>query len=62
MVRFVSTAADTRDAARYRWLAERMTHVSHPGGDGWTLTEVIPSGDCDLGDVIDAAIERGRAE
>jgi hypothetical protein len=56
----MSSAEDTRDAARYRWLAERMTHVSHPNGDGWTLDEVLPSNDRDLGDVIDAAIAQER--
>ena len=42
------------DAARYRWLAARMVHVGHPAGAGWTLDEVLVSGDRDLDDVIDA--------
>jgi len=41
------------DAARYRWLAARMVHVSHPAGSGWTSDEVLVSGDRDLDDVID---------
>jgi hypothetical protein len=42
------------DAARYRLLAARMVHVSHPAGSGWTLDEVLSSGDRDLDEVIDA--------
>jgi hypothetical protein len=42
------------DAARYRWLADRMVHVGHPAGSGWTLDEVLVSGDRDLDEVIDA--------
>jgi hypothetical protein len=42
------------DAARYRLLATRMIHVSHPAGSGWTLDEVLVSEDRDLDDVIDA--------
>ena len=42
------------DAARYRLLAARMIHVSHPAGSGWTLDEVLVSGDRDLDDVVDA--------
>ena len=42
------------DAARYRWLADRMIHVGHPAGSGWTLDEVLVSGDRDLDEVIDA--------
>ena len=42
------------DAARYRWLAARMVHVSHPAGSGWTLDEVLVSGDRNLDEVIDA--------
>jgi hypothetical protein len=42
------------DAARYRWLAARMIHVGHPAGSGWTLDEVLVSGDRDLDDVVDA--------
>jgi hypothetical protein len=42
------------DAARYRLLAARMIHVSHPAGAGYTLYEVLVSGDRDLDDVIDA--------
>jgi len=42
------------DAARYRWLADRMVHVGHPAGSGWTLDEVLVSQDRDLDDVIDA--------
>ena len=42
------------DAARYRWLADRMVHVFHPAGSGWTLDEVLVSQDRDLDDVIDA--------
>jgi len=42
------------DAARYRLLASRMIHVGHPAGAGWTLDEVLVSGDRDLDDVIDA--------
>jgi hypothetical protein len=49
---------DSRDAARYRWLANRMTHVGNPGGAGWTLDEVLASGDRDLDDVIDALMAR----
>ena len=41
------------DAARYRILADRMVHVAHPAGAGWTLDEVLASGDRDLDDVID---------
>ena len=41
------------DAARYRILADRMVHVAHPAGSGWTLDEVLASGDRDLDDVID---------
>jgi len=42
------------DAARYRWLAARMVHVSHPAGSGWTLDEVFASGDQDLDETVDA--------
>ena len=42
------------DAARYWWLAARMIHVAHPAGSGWTLDEVLVSGDRDLDEVIDA--------
>jgi hypothetical protein len=42
------------DAARYRLLASLMVHVSHPAGSGWTLDEVLVSGDRDFDDVIDA--------
>lgn len=49
---------DQRDAARYRWLANRMSHVGHPAGAGWTLDEVLTSGDRDLDDVIDAMMSR----
>jgi hypothetical protein len=47
-----------RDAARYRWLASRFAHVSHPRGAGWTLDVVLTSFDRDLGAVVDEAIER----
>jgi hypothetical protein len=47
-------AALRADAARYRWLADRMVHVAHPAGSGWTLDEVLVSGDRDLDEVIDA--------
>jgi hypothetical protein len=47
-------AALRADAARYRWLAARMVHVAHPAGAGWTLDEVLVSGDRDLDEVIDA--------
>ena len=42
------------DAARYRLLADRMVHVAHPAGSGWTLDEVLASGDADLDETIDA--------
>jgi hypothetical protein len=42
------------DAARYRWLADRMIHVGHPAGSGWTLDEVLVSGDRDLDETVDA--------
>jgi len=42
------------DAARYRWLADRMVHVSHPAGSGWTLDEVLVSNDADLDETVDA--------
>ena len=42
------------DAARYRLLADRMIHVAHPAGSGWTLDEVLASGDADLDETIDA--------
>lgn len=48
-------AAAERDAARYRWLADQMTHVGHPNGAGWTLDVVVRSDDKDLDDVIDCA-------
>jgi hypothetical protein len=47
-------AALHADAARYRWLAGRMVHVGHPAGSGWTLDEVLVSGDRDLDEVVDA--------
>jgi hypothetical protein len=48
------------DAARYRWLAARMVHVGHPAGAGWTLDEVLVSGDRDLDEVIDALAAKER--
>ena len=42
------------DAARYRFLADRMIHVAHPAGAGWTMDRVLVSGDRDLDEVIDA--------
>jgi hypothetical protein len=42
------------DAARYRWLADRMVHVFHPAGAGWTMDEVLVSGDRDLDETVDA--------
>ena len=48
--------AAEKDAARYRLLADRMIHVAHPAGAGWTMDEVLASGDRDLDEVIDAAI------
>jgi hypothetical protein len=42
------------DAARYHLLASLMVHVGHPAGSGWTLDEVLVSGDRDLDEVIDA--------
>jgi hypothetical protein len=42
------------DAARYRWLAARMVHVSHPAGSGWALYEVLVSNDADLDETVDA--------
>ena len=42
------------DAARYRWLADRMVHVRHPAGAGWTRMLALVSGDLDLDEVIDA--------
>jgi hypothetical protein len=51
-----------RDAARYRWLASRFAHVSHPRGEGWTLDVVLTSFDRDLGAVIDEAIRREVAD
>jgi len=47
-------------AARYRLLASLMVHVSHPAGSGWTLDEVLVSGDRDLDDVIDALAEEPK--
>lgn len=41
------------DAARYRWLSDRMVHVSHPAGSGWTLDEVLKSNDRDLDETVD---------
>jgi hypothetical protein len=41
------------DAARYRWLADRMVHVFHSGGAGWTLDEVLVSHDQDLDMTVD---------
>jgi hypothetical protein len=41
------------DAARYRLLAARMVHVAHPNGSGWTLDEVLTSGDRDLDETVD---------
>ena len=43
-----------KDAARYRLLASRMVHVFHPAGAGWTLDEVLVSGDRDLDETVDA--------
>jgi hypothetical protein len=48
------------DAARYRLLAARMIHVSHPAGAGWTLNEVLFSGDRDLDDVVDALVKEQK--
>jgi hypothetical protein len=48
------------DAARYRLLAARMVHVGHPAGSGWTLDEVLVSGDRDLDDVIDALAKEAK--
>jgi hypothetical protein len=48
------------DAARYRLLASRMVHVGHPAGSGWTLDEVLVSGDRDLDDVIDALAKEAK--
>jgi hypothetical protein len=45
------------DAARYRWLADRMVHVGHPAGSGWTLDEVLVSSDRDLDETVDALAE-----
>ena len=45
------------DAARYRLLAARMVHVSHPAGSGWTLDAVLVSGDRDLDETVDALAE-----
>lgn len=45
------------DAARYRFLASCMVHVAHPAGSGWTLDEVLPSGDRDLDETIDALLK-----
>ena len=41
------------DAARYRFLADRMIHVAHPAGAGWTMDRVLVSGDRDLDEVVD---------
>jgi hypothetical protein len=48
------------DAARYRLLAARMVHVAHPAGSGWTLDEVLVSGDRDLDEVIDALAKEAK--
>lgn len=48
------------DAARDRLLAARMIHVAHPAGSGWTLDEVLASGDRDLDEVIDAMAKDKR--
>jgi hypothetical protein len=45
------------DAARYRLLADRMVHVAHPNGAGWTLDEVLASGDADLDETVDALLK-----
>ena len=45
------------DAARYRFLADRMIHVAHPAGAGWTLDEVLASGDRDLDETVDALLK-----
>ena len=31
-----------------------MVHVAHPAGSGWTLDEVLASGDRDLDETVDA--------
>jgi hypothetical protein len=46
--------AAEKNAARYRFLAGRMVHVAHPNGSGWTLDEVLHSGDRDLDETVDA--------
>lgn len=51
---FVAVEEWKTDAARYRWLADRMVHVGHPAGSGWTLDEVLVSNDQTLDEVIDA--------
>jgi hypothetical protein len=48
------------DAARYRWLADRMVHVGHPAGPGWTLDEVLVSNDADLDETVDALAAKER--
>ena len=42
------------DAARYRFLVDRMIHVAHPAGAGWTMDRVLVSGDRDLDETVDA--------
>lgn len=46
------------DAARYRVLADRMVHVAHPAGSGWTLDEVLVSNDADLDETVDALLKQ----
>jgi hypothetical protein len=48
------------DAARYRWLADRMVHVGHPAGSGWTLDEVLVSEDRDLDETVDALAKEAK--
>jgi hypothetical protein len=37
-----------------------MVHVSHPAGAGWTLDEVLVSGDRDLDETVDALAAKER--
>ena len=53
-------AAAEKDAARYRFLADRMVHVAHAAGAGWTLDEVLASGDRDLDETVDALAKDER--